>query len=77
MDFAAGGHLLSHAIGARKPWRGGFFRDALRGRPPGNAQKSFFRFVDSPLRVLPAGQRARLRLSLFTGALLGRMYRRA
>jgi hypothetical protein len=77
MDFAAGGHLLSHAIGARKPWRGGFFRDALRGRPPGNAQKSFFRFVDSPLRVLPAGQLARLRLSLLTGALLGRLYRRA
>lgn len=77
MDFSAGGHLLSHAIGGRKPWRGGFLRDALRGRPPGNAQKSFFRFVDSPLRLFPSGELARLRLSLRTGALLGRIYRRA
>ena len=77
MDFATGGHLLSHAIGGRKPWRGGFFRDALRGRPPGTAQKSFFRFAESPLRLFPSGQLARLRLSLRSGALLGRMYRRA
>lgn len=77
MDFASGGHLLSHAIGGRKPWRGGFLRDALRGRPPGPAQKSFFRFAESPLRLFPSGQLARLRLSLRSGALLGRIYRRA
>lgn len=76
MDFAAGGHLLSHAIGKRKPWRGGFLAEALRGHPPGSAQKSFFRFAQSPLRLFPAGQLARLRLSLQTSALLGRMYRR-
>lgn len=77
MDFAAGGHLLSHAIGGRKPWRGGFLSDALRGRPPGNAQKSFFRFAESPLRLFPTRQLAWLRLSLRSSALLGRMYRRA
>lgn len=77
MDFTTGGHLLSHAIGGRKPWRGGFLGDALRGRPPGSAQKSYFRFAESPLRLFPAGQLARLRLSLRSGALLGRMYRRA
>ena len=77
MDFTTGGHLLSHAIGGRKPWRGGFLGDALRGRPPGSAQKSFFHFAESPLRLFPSGQLARLRLSLRSGALLGRMYRRA
>lgn len=77
MDFATGGHLLSHAIGGRKPWRGGFLRDALRGQPPGSAQKSFFRFAESPLRLFPSAQLARLRFSLRSGALLGRMYRRA
>lgn len=77
MDFATGGHLMSHAIGGRKPWRGGFLRDALRGQPPGTAQKSFFHFAESPLRLFPSGQLARLRLSLRSGALLGRMYRRA
>jgi hypothetical protein len=77
MDFTTGGHLLSHAIGGAKPWRGGFFRDALRGRPPGNAQKSFFRFAESPLRLFRSSELARLRLSLRSGALIGRIYRRA
>lgn len=77
MDFTSGGHLLSHAIGGRKPWRGGFLHDALRGHPPGSAQKSFFRFAESPLRLFPSGQLTRLRLSLLTSALLGRIYRRA
>ena len=77
MDFATGGHLLSHAIGGRKPWRGGFLSDALKGRPPGSAQKSFFRFAESPIRLFPSAQLTRLRLSLRSGALLGRMYRRA
>ncbi len=77
MDFAAGGHLMSHAIGGRKPWRGGFLKDALHGKPPGNAQKAFFRFAEKPLRLFSAGELARLRLSLSSGALLGRIYRRA
>lgn len=77
MDFANGGHLLSHAIGGRKPWRGGFLGEALRGHPPAAAQKSFFRFAESPLKLFPSGELARLRLSLRTGALLGRLYRRA
>lgn len=77
MDFSSGGHLLSHAVGARKPWRGGFFRDALRGMPPGGAQKSFFRFAEAPLRLFAPAKLARLRFSLRSGALLGRMYRRA
>lgn len=77
MDFATGGHLLSHAIGGRKPWRGGFLHDALRGRPPCSAQKSFFRFAESPLRLFPSAELARLRLSLLGGIVLGRVYRRA
>lgn len=77
MDFATGGHLLSHAIGGRKPWKGGFLKDALHGRPPGSAQKSFFRYAESPLRLFPSGQLARLRLSLLSSALVGRVYRRA
>ena len=40
MDFLPGGHLLSHAAGGGKPWRGGFLRAALRGRPPGTAADS-------------------------------------
>ena len=76
MDFLPGGHLLSHAAGGRKPWRGGFLLDALLGRPPGQAQKQFYRHADSPLAVLSAPTLAWRRFELGLAALLGRIYRR-
>lgn len=76
MDFLPGGHLLAHAAGGAKPWRGGFLRDALRGRPPGLAQKAFFAHVSGPLPVLPAGVLRRRLLALRCAALIGRFYRR-
>lgn len=77
MDFAPGGHLLSHAAGGTKPWRGGFFREALGGRPPGTPQKQFLRYATAPLAVLPAATLAWRRFDLAAAALLGRFYRRA
>ena len=77
MDFLPGGHLLSHAAGGRKPWRGGFFREALSGRPPGTAQKQFHRYANSPVSVLSFGTLACRRFELAAAALLGRFYRRA
>lgn len=77
MDFAPGGHLLSHAIGSRKPWRGGFIGQALHGYPPSAANKAFFHYVDHPIRLFPAGQLSRLKFALSVGALIGRFYRRA
>ena len=77
MDFLPGGHLLSHAAGGRKPWRGGFFREALSGRPPGTAHKQFHRYADSPLSVLPSAKLSWRRFELAAAALLGRFYRRA
>lgn len=76
MDFLPGGHLLSHAAGGTKPWRGGFIGDALRGRPPGPAQKRFYDFTHGPLPVLPRTTLAWRRLTLQLAALIGRFYRR-
>lgn len=76
MDFVHGGHLLSHAAGGAKPWRGGFLRDALRGRPPGLAQKCFHDYADGPLPVLPARLLRLRRLELNLAALVGRFYSR-
>lgn len=77
MDFLPGGHLLSHAAGGTKPWRGGFLRDALQGRPPGLAQKNFYQFVRGPLPVLSAFVCFWRRLSLRIAGLIGRFYRRS
>lgn len=77
MDFLPGGHLLSHAVGTTKPWRGGFLRAALRGCPPGTAQKQFYRYAAAPLAVLPASTLRLRRWELALAALVGRFYRRA
>jgi hypothetical protein len=77
MDFAPGGHLLSHAAGGRKPWRGGFLRAALSGHPPGTAHKQFHHYADFPLPVLSGVTLARRRMELAAAGLLGRFYRRA
>lgn len=76
MDFLPGGHLLSHAAGGTKPWRGGFIREALSGRPPGPAQKRFYDYTHGPLPVLPGTTLAWRRLTLQLAALIGRFYRR-
>jgi hypothetical protein len=76
MDFFPGGHLLSHAAGGTKPWRGGFLKEALRGRPPGLAQKCFHQHLDGPLPVLPLSVVRSRRLELGVAALIGRFYRR-
>jgi len=76
MDFALGGNYLSHAIGGRKPWRGGFLRQALQGYPPSLAAKNFFRHVDRPISIFSSGRRRRLLAALRLGALIGRFYRR-
>lgn len=76
MDFIPGGHLISHAAGGTKPWRGGFLRDALRGTPPGLPQKAFYDFTDGPIVVLPKGLASRRRLELKLAALIGRFYAR-
>ncbi len=76
MDFAPGGHLLSHAIGGRKPWRGGFVHQALSGYPPSLAVKSFFQHVHQPIQVFAPSQRAWLEFTLKIAAFIGRFHRR-
>lgn len=77
MDFAPGGHMLSHAIGSRKPWLGGFIGQALRGYPPSLAHKAFFDHITFPIQVFPPRQKSRMKLALNLGAFIGRFYRRA
>ena len=76
MDFAVGGHYLSHAVGTPKPWQGGFIRKALHGFPPPMAAKEFFNYTCQPISVFSAMKRTRLTLALKIAAFVGRFYRR-
>ena len=76
MDFSHGGHLLSHAIGGRKPWRGGFVKQALQGYPPSLAAKAFLDYIDGPVEFFSSSEKKKLRHSLKAAAFIGRFYRR-
>lgn len=77
MDFAPGGHLLSHAAGTPKPWQGHFLRQALHGIPPTLAAREFFRHTTSPIRVFSPLRRAWLVFSMRLACAVGRFYKRA
>jgi hypothetical protein len=77
MDFAVGGHYLSHAVGTPKPWQGGFISRALRGITPSTAAKEFLNYVSQPILVLPPAKRQSLARSLKLAAFIGRFYRRS
>ncbi|OAM91346.1 hypothetical protein OH491_22650 [Termitidicoccus mucosus] len=77
MDFAVGGHHLSHAVGTPKPWQARFVRRALDGYPPSTAAKSFHQHVSRPLEIIPPAALRRRRRSLAVAALIARFYRRA
>jgi hypothetical protein len=76
MDFAPGGHHLSHAVGAAKPWQGRHLRRALRGQPPTVASCWYYRFAEGPLSPFSALRLARRRFSLALALALGRLYQR-
>jgi hypothetical protein len=77
MDFSTGGHMLSHAIGSRKPWKGGFIKQAFNGYPPSRPVRAFFDHIDQPIQVFSPAESKRLRRSLRIASVIGRFHRRA
>jgi hypothetical protein len=73
MDFGPIGYLMSHAIGPRKPWHGGFALNALKGVRPSIADRQYMHNIDGPLFALSLAQRALSRGDLAIGKLLGRL----
>ena len=49
MDFIPGGYIMSHAIGAPKPWNKKYIRRALGGSAPIMAEKEYWKNVETPL----------------------------
>jgi hypothetical protein len=76
MDFAVGGHYLSHAVGTPKPWEGGFVGKALSGYPPSTATKEFLNHVSQPISVFAPAKRKSMARELKIASFIGRFYRR-
>lgn len=77
MDFAPGGFVMSHAIEEPKPWQRRFIASALSGRPPSPAEKNYWQYVESPIRLFPPAQVTATRASLRVASSIGRFYSRS
>lgn len=77
MGFAPGGIVMPHALGCAKPWRRSYIREALAGRPPTQADRSFWDHAAGPARALNQSTIARANASLAIAAALSRFIRRS
>jgi hypothetical protein len=79
MDFqqGGGGYVMSHASGIGKPWNKQFMQNFLDGHPPSRADRFFFRFVESPIRLYSPMGLSIKRIMLLTASFLGRFMSRA
>ena len=76
MDFAPGGYVMSHALGAPKPWAKSYFRCALDGFPPTRADKEFWNHVSTPIPVFSPAVARRRGAAMAAASFLGRFYHR-
>jgi hypothetical protein len=77
MDFAPGGEILSHAIGAPKPWQKHYVRRALVGRAPSKVDKEFLRYCRSPLPAVSATEQRTRMASYSVARAIGAVFRRS
>lgn len=77
MDFSPGGYIMSHALAlTAKPWRRRYLLDALRGYPPNQPHRLYWRHVSEPIPVMSNRRRLTARLSLAIAGMIGRFYGR-
>jgi hypothetical protein len=76
MGFIAGGFTLYHSVGSPKPWRKEFFRRALRGIPPNNADKHFLECAEGPIHPFRASELKKKWQTVKIANLIGRFYSR-
>lgn len=76
MEFVPGGMVMSHAVGAKKPWNKPYLRCALRGEPPTRADKAYWQYVEAPIRLYSKTSLLLNRLRVKLAAAIGCFIRR-
>lgn len=78
MDFVPGGSIMSHAIGASKPWNKNFTISALMAIPPTRADKFFWIYAEKgPIKPFSTGKLKLKKIDLLIGSIIGRFMRRS
>jgi hypothetical protein len=77
LQYGGGGYVMSHALGAEKPWNKKFVRRLLvRGSAPSRADRLYFRSVNGPIHLYSSAALSYkllfLRAASFMGRFMGR-----
>jgi hypothetical protein len=76
LQSGGGGYIMSHAVGATKPWRKAYARTAiLRGLAPSRADRQYFKHLKYPIRLYSATSLACKLFDLKLASALGRFVR--
>jgi hypothetical protein len=76
MDLVPGGFLMSHALGAPKPWAKDYLREVFHGFSPTSADRHFWEHAGAPIPVFSKRKIAQNKFRLRLAAVLSRFYRR-
>lgn len=78
MDFIPGGYIMTHAIGAPKPWKKNFTKYLLQtGKRPSSADRLYFKFARKPVdlyatnRIKYFSKLINLKTAILFGRLIG------
>lgn len=74
MGFIRATGPMTHSIGPNKPWRTRHIRRFLTGQPLTLAEREYWKYVESPIKVYSSPHARRQRILLSMAALGGRFY---
>jgi hypothetical protein len=77
MGFNGGGFTMAHANLGTKPWRKRFLVEAMQGKPPLMADRSFLANADGPICPFTAASLRLRRWAMLIAIAVGRVYHRA
>jgi hypothetical protein len=71
------GTVMPHAMFHKKPWVRNYIFDALRGFPPNRTYRTYWQFVDGPIRPFSEWQLRRKKAALAVARLIGLFHTRS
>jgi len=76
MDIIPGGYIMSHAIGAFKPWRNNYISNAFKGISPSITDKLFWQYANQFLKPYSTLELVYKKSTLNIAALISRVIKR-
>jgi hypothetical protein len=75
--FPATGEIMPHAMMHTKPWVRNYILEALHGFPPDRIHRSYWQFVEGPLRPFSEWDLKRKKIALMIARLIGLFHTRS